>query len=105
LRYDWTKSISNSSAWNSFDVQYVNGLNAKGFYGCVSDGQFIYFSPYSTNVTTLSGKTVRYDSSKNFNDPSSWIGYDLDPTNGLPAAGYRGSVFDGKYVYYAVSLY
>jgi len=102
LRYDWTKPLSDSSAWQLFDVGNISGLNARGFFGCVSDGQFIYFVPYYDDPVYI-GKTVRYDTTMNFNDSSAWIGYNLDPTNGLPARGFKGGAFDGKYVYYAVS--
>jgi len=76
----------------------------KGFYGCVSDGSFIYFVPNSYNSTYFGGRTLRFDVSKNFTDPASWVRYEIEGIDGFAASTYKGGAFDGKYVYYVVSF-
>lgn len=107
LRYDWTKSLSDKNAFQRFDVSIVSGLNAKGFVGCVSDDtQFLYFVPFF-NGSNFVGTSIRYDSTKPFNQSEGWIGFDFNPTKEssgveLTAVGYRHASFDSKYIYFAV---
>jgi len=105
LRYDSAKPLHDwmiGGAWTASDLSQKEGIDAKGFWGCVSDGQFVYFIPHYNDVA-YHGKTVRFNNSASiYYAPGSWVQHDIEGTNGLPARGYRGGVFDGKYVYYAV---
>lgn len=60
LRYDYTKTLGDASAWTMFNVQNISNLNARGFTQCICDGQFIYFVPYAQNYDLASAKTVRW---------------------------------------------
>lgn len=99
LRYDTTKAISDSTGWAIYDIAAFG----RGFYGCVSDNTYIYFTPYFNGTAT--GRAVRHDPSVTFNSAAAWVTFNLDGLNGLKLVGFRNGVYDGKYVYMAVSFF
>jgi hypothetical protein len=67
------------------------GPTAGCFDGGAFDGRYIYFIPL------YSGLAVRFDTHRQFNDPSAWHQFDLKPHGG---GMYVGAVFDGRHLYY-----
>jgi hypothetical protein len=95
VRYDTQAPFAAESSWSAFDAAQVNA-NVIGFFGAAFDGRFVYFIPYATIPEAI----VRYDTLGTFGASSSWSGFTttaLDPK----ALGFKGAVFDGRYLYLA----
>ncbi len=79
------------------------GHDPDGYMGSVFDGRYLYLVPYY-NGSAQHGCVLRFDTQGTFNDMNSWIAFDpgwyLDAALGLDLDGYRGGVFDGRYVYF-----
>ncbi len=95
-RYDTRASFTAGTAWSSFDTTTLNP-NAKGFFGAVFDGRYVYLVP--NGLGSLSGLVARYDTQIDFLGVPSWSFFDTTTVN-VGAKGFRGAVFDGKYVYF-----
>lgn len=67
-RYDTTKVFTSSSAWTMFDVGGLNP-NAKGYYGGVFDGRYLYLVPYNGGEN---GIAVRFDAKQPPWLPRNW---------------------------------
>lgn len=101
LRYNTSKPFHDSSAWNYYDAGNVDGLNTKNYFGMVFDGRFIYFVPADCRDEIGShGRVLRFDTKGPINQPSSWAAYDAGDTDSLNCRGYRGAVFDGRFIYF-----
>ena len=84
--------FASASAWVSTDI--VSLIAAPTYSGSAFDGRYVYFAPDNT-----SGKVLRYDTESLFGSNTSWSTFDLTTLH--PAArGYRGAVFDGRFVYF-----
>lgn len=84
-------SFTSSKGWSPY---YVASAASVSYSGTVFDGRYVYFAPDGT-----SGTTLRYDTKSTFASVRSWASFELTGLN--PAAkGYRGVVFDGRYVYF-----
>ena len=99
LRFDTTSNFTSSVSWSAYDAGSTSGLNAKGFFGGVFDGRYIYFVPYY-NGTSYSGTVLRFDTTSNFTSSVSWSAYDASGTSGLNPKGFFGGVSDGRYIYF-----
>jgi len=101
LRYDTQSEFDSVSSWSSFDPSSSGvGTRPKGFHGAVFDGQYVYFVPFN-NGAGLNGEVLRYDTSGDFENASSWSTYDPGSNGvGVDPDGYHGAVFDGQYVYF-----
>lgn len=96
-RYDTHATFLSAEAWTTFDLSVVNE-KARGFVSGTFDGRYMYLAPFS-NELGYSSTFVRYDTTANFQEGASWSSFDtttIDPN----ALGYRGAVFDGRYVYF-----
>jgi hypothetical protein len=92
MRFDTQSAFFGAAAaWSAFETTTANP-NAKGFYGAVFDGHYVYFAPGATSFAT------RYDTQKAFTDPTSWTTFDV---SAVGATGFSGATFDGRYVYFA----
>lgn len=101
VRFDATLSPADRAAWDSFDPSANSiGTLPRGYSGCVSDGRYVYFAPYS-NSGGFHGEVLRYDSNGPFANAASWSAF-TPGGNGVGAdpVGYSGVVFDGRYVYF-----
>jgi hypothetical protein len=85
-----------AQGWSVFDTTTVDG-RAGGWTGAVFDGRFIYLAPYSKSQSTA--VAARFDTQAPFDSPSSWSTFDPTALN-ADARGFRGAVFDGRYVYF-----
>jgi hypothetical protein len=99
-RYDTRAAFATGGAWSTFDATSVNP-GAKGFEGATFDGRFVYFIPFRNSLTgPLGGLVARYDTQASFSAGASWATFDtttVDPG----ARGFRGAVFDGRFLYLA----
>ena len=94
-RYDTTLSFTSSNSYSVFDMTTINVSN-NGFEGGVFDGRYIYFIPF--NNGTYFGQLVRYDTTLSFTSSSSYTIFNT-ATVVSTSKGFRGGIFDGKYLY------
>lgn len=99
LAYDATGDFRDKSSWSSFDVDGVGGMKARGFYGAVTAGSYVYFVPFNDG-DDFHGKVLRYNTRSDFDAAKGWQAYDAGKTSGLRTVGYKGAAFDGRYVYF-----
>ncbi|MBS0625615.1 MAG: hypothetical protein JSS32_06160 [Verrucomicrobia bacterium] len=98
-RYDTTLSFTSSSSYAVFNMKTnVNSL-CGGFFGGVFDGRYIYFAP-AYNGLSRSGLIARYDSQGTFTSASNYATFDSKANINSMSRGYRGAIFDGRYVYF-----
>lgn len=99
LRYDTRKTAFDSeSSWEKFDCALALP-GATGFVGGAFDGRYVYFAPDIDSAGYPASTLLRYDTSREFRDPGSWISYDIAQQN-TNARSFAGAVFDGEYVYF-----
>ncbi|MFC1462714.1 hypothetical protein ACFLQU_03825 [Verrucomicrobiota bacterium] len=100
LRYDTRgHSFTNTSSWAAYDASGTGGMDMRGFNSGVYDGRYIYYVPRSVGGV-YHGRVLRLDTRGVFTNTSSWAAYDAGNTDSLVTKGYRGGVFDGRYVYF-----
>lgn len=101
LRYNTSRPFKDAGAWASYDAGNTDGLRTKSYWGMAFDGRFIYFAPSKCRVAPYAqGKVLRYDTQAPLKAASSWAAYDAETTDGLVCRGFRGAVFDSRYVYF-----
>ncbi|MBN2498315.1 MAG: hypothetical protein JXR96_27235 [Deltaproteobacteria bacterium] len=99
LRYDTSAGLSSPASWELYDVGAIDGLVTKGYYGGTFDGRYLYFAPFSNGGDTFHGNVLRFDTrGGGFSSPDSWSAFDASSVDGLSTIGYKGAVFDGRYV-------
>lgn len=101
LRYDTNRAFAEAPSWAAFDpgAQGV-GTEPDGYEGAVFDGRYVYFGPMHNN-TGWHGEVLRYDTQGGFVSTSSWVTYDPGANSvGVNPRGYRGVIYDGRYVYF-----
>jgi hypothetical protein len=78
IRYNTAKSISDRSAYETFDVS-VLGTTRTGWVTCGSLNGHIYYVPIAQEGTplVLHGIFLRYNTAKPFSDSSAWEWYDI----------------------------
>jgi hypothetical protein len=84
-------SFESSDSWSVFKVAALGP--ASTYTGAAFDGRYVYFAPDGT-----SGTVLRHDTQGAFDSLAAWSTYVLTNRDAT-AAGYRGAVFDGRYVY------
>jgi antitoxin component YwqK of YwqJK toxin-antitoxin module len=99
LRYDTTKPFKSASSWEAYNAGATGGLTAKGFYGAVYDGKYIYFVPMHNGG--YHGIFLRYDTTMSFKSASSWVAYDVGSMAGGAAKGYWGGVEVNGFIYFS----
>jgi len=101
--------FKNAASWSAFEPSIADsGLSAKarGYYGAVFDGRYIYFAPCRCGnlAADFHGVVMRYDTAADFKSAGSWAARDAGNTLGdpsKPTVGYAGGAFDGRYIYFA----
>jgi hypothetical protein len=103
-RYDTQAgAFAAPASWATFDVSSAIA-NAHGFAGAAFDGRYVYLVPEQaggfpgSTTAVWSGLVVRYDTQAAFASATSWSAFDLGAVD-AGAKGFRGAVFDGRYVY------
>ncbi|MBS0625616.1 MAG: hypothetical protein JSS32_06165 [Verrucomicrobia bacterium] len=99
VRYDTTTSFGSAGSYSFFDVSVLN-TQARGFWGAIFDGRYLYLAPYY-NGTNYSGLAVRYDTTLSFSTSTSFAFFDMAINISTQSIGFNGGVFDGRYVYYS----
>jgi hypothetical protein len=103
LRYDTQNDASFQTAgnWAVYNVMYTSGLTRKGYYGGAFDGRYVYYAPFASGSdTAFHGQVLRYDTTQTYSQAASWTVHDAGATGGMATVGYKGAVFDGRYVYF-----
>jgi hypothetical protein len=103
IRYDTQGGFDANGSWTTYTVP----SNAIGYQGGTFDGRYVYFAPGEDDGDDDaggdgSGLVLRYDTQGGFTSSASWSSFDTTKADGSlasEAAGYRGAVFDGRYVY------
>jgi len=95
LRYDTHGDFHDGKSWLGYDASNTSGLDARGYYGAVYDGRYIYYVP-RYDGRNLHSRALRYDTRKPFDDCGSWLAYDV----GLDSS-YQSAAFDGRYIYFS----
>ncbi len=62
LSYDTQAVFNNPASWRAFDAGATGGLHCLGYVGAVSDGRYVYFSPFRNNADNFQGNVLRFDS-------------------------------------------
>jgi hypothetical protein len=103
LRYDTSGVFTDAVSWASYDAGNADHQLTKGYAGGVFDGRFVYFTAnyVGTDMRDECSSFLRYDTSLAFTNPASWNAYAATNTDGLLSKGYKGGVFDGRYIYFA----
>lgn len=96
VRYDTLASFTAPAAWTTFDVANVSAA-AKGFFGAVFDGRYVYLIP-QRNGAGCDGVIARYDTRASFGAVSSWSMFDIAALD-ASAVGFFSGTFDGRYLY------
>jgi hypothetical protein len=96
-RYDTQAAFTAAGSWSTFDTTTVDA-GAKGFYGAVFDGRYLYLVPWIRASGTYHGLVARYDTQAPFATKASWSTFDT-ATVDAAAAGFSGGAFDGRYLY------
>jgi hypothetical protein len=99
VRYDTKGDFYSSESWHSTSVLNLDSLN--GVYGGIGptfDGRYVYFPP-EYGLNGRSGKTIIYDTEKDFFDLQSFTFFDLTQVD-KDLRGFEGSVSDGQYIYF-----
>ena len=97
-RYDTTSSFTASGSYIPFDTTGVSS-SAKGFYGGVFDGRYVYVAPI------LNGLITRYDTMGSYAANGAWSTFDTAMNINGAAVGYIGAGFDGRYAYFVPNGY
>ncbi|HIH44433.1 MAG TPA: hypothetical protein HA257_04975 [Candidatus Methanoperedenaceae archaeon] len=97
-RYNTSADFNAPSSYDFYDVSGMNS-SAKGLYGNVFDGRYVYFVPNGNYESSYPGVVVRYDTTGAFNSPESYSFYDISGLN-ASAKGFTGAIFDGISVYF-----
>ena len=108
VRYDTRKPFADASSWEQYDAANTSGIDTGGFDGGFFDGRYVTFCPW-TRTAPPGGSGyhcnyLRFDTTRSFDDPSAWTGYDASATDGLVSLGYNAGAFDGG-SFYAAPLY
>jgi len=102
LRYDTRGDFETLSSWSAYDPNDDHvGNNPIGYQGVVFDGRYVYFVPNQRSTSERHCEVLRYDTSGDFDEAFYWTTYDPgDHGVGTDPDGYKGAVFDGRYIYF-----
>lgn len=99
-RYDTKAAWGTGAGWESFDMTTAaGGAAAKGYYGAIFDGRFVYLTPFY-NGGSGHGLIARYDTMRAFTSATSWTFLDI----ASKGAGFGGAAFVGQHVYFMPTL-
>ncbi|MBF8263361.1 MAG: hypothetical protein HW387_1026, partial [Parachlamydiales bacterium] len=90
-----TNKQMSANSTTCFDLAAVNAA-LSGFTGGVFDGRYVYLVPNTAGGAD--GRIARYDTTLPFYATSSYTVFNTKTVNVI-SGGFRGGVFDGRYVY------
>ena len=100
-RYDTHRSFNDDDSWQVFHFPSTPGLTTRGFDGALFDGRYVYYVPYYDGGDIFHGVMLRYDTTSEFTQPSSWSCADGGQTDGLKTVSFNGGATDGRFLYFA----
>ena len=96
VRFDKAGTFNVAGSYES----YVTTTNNENWVTSGFDGKYMYLVPGLIGGAAYYGGIKRYDTTKVFNQPASWLLYDVGVAVDPKAKGFQGSVFDGRYLYF-----
>ncbi|MBI4705448.1 MAG: hypothetical protein HY744_30505, partial [Deltaproteobacteria bacterium] len=99
-RYDSQAAFQQQGSWATFDVTAVHN-EARGFFGGVFDGRYVYLVPCHNGMPNHNGRVARYDTKGAFDQNGSWATFDVNAVKTGARGFHHGGVFDGRYVYFS----
>ncbi len=102
LRYDTEGEFNDKKSWAVVNTTVVSeNTNAKGYYGCSYDGEYVYYVPFANkSEDKFHSMMLRYNTNLPYEEKSSWELYDAGKTGSEITVGYKGATYDGRYIYY-----
>jgi hypothetical protein len=98
VRYDSQALYSSGAAFNLTMASGTADPGVPWFIGAAFDGRYLYFAPAEDRAGP-SGRVLRFDTQATFAAAASWSSFDMT-TVAVNAKGFKGAVFDGRYVYF-----
>jgi len=90
IRYNIDLPFNDVNSWDFYD----------GGFGAYEDGMavdnYIYYSPHFDKAGNFNTIPLRYDTTKDFSDPTAWQEIKLGVNH-----SYIGNAFDGRFMYYS----
>jgi hypothetical protein len=100
LRLDSQGEFADAASWSAYDAGATEGLNSQAYVGAVCAGDHVYFCPYSYGAVSYHSVMLRLNTTSPFAEAQSWQAFDAHAIDGLDTKGYKGIVFDGRYVHF-----
>ena len=105
LRYDTEGPFDDPASWQGYDAAGTQGLDTGGFDGGFFDGRYVYYMPFTRNPppgeSIFHCNWLRYDTAKDFTDPTAWDAHDASHVDGMHTTAYNAGAFDGRFIYTA----
>jgi len=99
IRFDTQGTFTTAGDWTQVSMSTAQGAAALqlAYIGATFDGRYVYYAPYNSDTF------VRFDTQGVFTTASDWSQMSMSTAQGAAEleAAYRGTTFDGRYVYYA----
>lgn len=96
-RYDLQHDFYDPNAWTVFDTAKINSAS-RGFADGLFDGHYLYLIPFRND--RHHGQVTRYDTKRDFHDPSAWEFFDIQKIIHT-GCGFISGCSDGRYLYFA----
>lgn len=102
-RVDPELPLAASSAWTSSNAPIDAGTP---FYGGSFDGRYVYYAPalVTSDEAGTTASYTQFDTTRPFDASEAWTRFRSQTMSGGAAAGHRGAVFGGRYVYFSPSI-
>ena len=98
-RYDTTLDFSSAPSWSTFNVHGIDSTSSN-YFGAVYDGRYVYLVPNGRSGRSI---VARVDTHADFATAAAWTTFDLQTVDTF-AIGFRGGLFDGRYVYFMPAI-
>jgi hypothetical protein len=103
VAYDASKPFTAASSYQTFTPPPMGGAlgTQYGWCSATNDGRYVYYAPLSNPINGNSGNIFRYDTTKPFNDISSWSAFNMGTQVAATARSFQSATYDGnRYIYY-----
>jgi len=101
IQYNTNLPFNDITSWAQIAMSSAQGGTAlaSAYFGCGSDGRYIYFSSFNSDTM------IRYDTTASFTAIASWEQIAMSSAQGATAVdgAYMGITFDGRYIYYTAN--
>lgn len=101
LRYDTDGGFKDEKSWKAVETTVMtDNEKSKGYYGITFDGTYIYYVPFANRIDKFHAMMIRYNTNMPYISKESWEVYDASNIGNENTVGYKGAVYDGRYIYY-----